>query len=107
MVKEFINEYGMEILMTILTALAGFIGTQLKKIYESKINTEIKKKYAEQVVKAVEQMYSDLHGDEKYLKAEESLVEMLNEKGISITALECEMLIESVVAELNKVWEKD
>ncbi|MBQ0090297.1 MAG: hypothetical protein KBT27_13305 [Prevotellaceae bacterium] len=97
----------MTILYAILTAIAGFIGSQLKKLYEQKINTETKKKAAETVVKAIEQLYSGLEGSEKYIKAFESLNELLAEKGISITELECQMLIESVVAEFNRGWEKD
>lgn len=106
MLKEFINEYGVELLMAILTALAGFIGTQLKKLYEQKVNTEVKKKTAEMVVKAVEQLYSNLDGSEKFYKAFATLNEMLEAKGIVVTELECEMLIESVVSEFNKKWEK-
>lgn len=107
MLKEFINEYGMTILYAILTAIAGFIGSQLKKLYEQKINTETKKKAAETVVKAIEQLYNDLEGSEKYIKAFESLNELLEEKGIAITELECQMLIESVVAEFNRKWTKE
>ena len=51
--------------------------------------------------KAVEQLYHDLGGPEKLEKAQEGIRQMLEEKGIPISALEMDMLIESVVAEFN------
>lgn len=106
MFNDFIKEYGLTILYAIVTAVAGFLATQFKRLYEQYVNTETKQKCAETVCKAIEQMYQDLHGEEKYLKAQEALGQMLAEKGIIITELECEMLIESAIAEFNKVWDK-
>ena len=100
-VGMFIQEYGMTILCTILTGIAGFIGAQIKKIYEKHIQDDTKKKVVEDCVKAVEQIYHDLSGEEKKQKAIENIVEMLNEKGISIAPIEIEMLIESVVCSFN------
>ena len=54
-----------------ITALAGYIGVQLKNLFEKTVNTKIKKNVARTVVRAVEQLYQDLHGEEKYNKAEE------------------------------------
>lgn len=107
MFKEFINEWGYQLIFAIATAVAGYIGTQLKRIYESKVNDSRKKKFAEDSVKAVEQVYKNLHGEEKFNKALECLTERLNQEGINWTKLECELLIESVVLELNKPWIED
>ena len=52
-------------------------------------------------VKAVEQLYHDLGGPEKLEKAKEGIEDMLNEKGIPITELEMNLLIEAVVSEFN------
>ena len=101
LVSEFIDSYGMTIIYAILTALAGFIASQIKKIYQEKIDNQTKKDVVETCVKAVEQLYRDLHGAEKLEKAKESIVEMLNQKGIEITELELDMLIEEIVAEFN------
>jgi len=81
-----------EILTFALTAIVGFIGARVKAF----INDETKRKVAKTVVSAVEQLYKDLSGAEKLQKAKESIVEMLNEKGINITELELNMLIEEV-----------
>lgn len=100
-VTNFISEYGLMILYALLTALAGFIGTQIKKIYENHVNDETKQKVVATCVKAVEQLYQDLNGEEKLNKAKENIVAMLSTKGIEITDIEIDMLIESCVAELN------
>lgn len=99
--NAFISEYGLLIIYTLLTAFAGFIGTQIKRLYEKHINTDRKRKVVETCVKAVEQLYSDLDGAEKLEKAKENILAMLSQESIEITELEMDMLIESVVAEFN------
>ena len=101
MIADFIDNYGLTIIYAVLTAVAGFIASQIKKIYEEKVNTQTKKDVVKTCVKAVEQLYRDLHGAEKLEKEKESIVEMLNQKGIEITELELDMFIEEVVAEFN------
>lgn len=99
---EFVQQYGMMILSTILTAIAGFIGVQLKRIYEKHVADDVKKKVVEDCVKAVEQLYNDLSGEEKKEKAIENIVAILNEKGISIAPIEIEVLIEATVSTFNE-----
>lgn len=99
--NAFISEYGLLIIYTLLTAFAGFIGTQIKRLYEKHINTDRKRKVVETCVKAVEQLYHDLDGAEKLEKAKENILAMLSQESIEITELEMDMLIESVVAEFN------
>ena len=53
---------------------------------------------------AVEQIYKDLNGPEKFEMALQSMTDILNEKGITITALEARMLIEAAVGEFNNVF---
>lgn len=93
------------VLGIVLTAFAGYIAAKLKSIYEKKINTETEKQIAETVVKAVEQMYKTLDGDEKFLLAENYIIDILRSKGIKISDDEIECLIEAVVCEFNKSWE--
>lgn len=103
LIKTFISEYGTQIIYTILTAIAGYIGVIVKRY----INDKTKESVAKTVVKAVEQIYTDLHGDDKLNKAIESATGIFNEKGISVTELELRMLIESALAEFNKAFNKD
>ncbi|MBQ7670543.1 MAG: hypothetical protein IJS45_07475 [Clostridia bacterium] len=90
------------LIATLITAFAGLLGVVVKRLGEKYINTKIKKDVARTVVSAVEQIYKDLHGEEKFSKAREALEDMLAEKGIVITDLELQMLIESAVSEFNK-----
>ena len=105
-ITNFISEYGLMILYALLTALAGFIGTQIKKIYENHVNDETKQKVVATCVKAVEQLYKDLHGEEKYNEVVKSASEMLSLKGIFISDLELKILIEAAVGEFNNVFAK-
>lgn len=102
MMQQFIAEYGAAIIYALVTGIAGFIGLQIKEIYKKYVDDERKEKVVKTVVKAVEQLYSDLSGEEKLQKAIESITEMLNEKGIAITELEIRMLIESAVEEMKE-----
>ena len=83
--------------ITILTAVATYIGTQIKNVVIEKVNTEQKKKIVETTCKAINQLYKDLDGPTKFEKAKENILEQLNDKGIKITELELQMLIECTV----------
>ena len=108
MFGEFIAEYGTAILYAVITAIAGYIGTGIKKLYQKYIDDKTKEKVAITVVKAVKQLYNDLDGEEKLEKAIEYISEMLSEKGINASELEIRMLIESAVSEIKeKVTESE
>ena len=106
MFAEFISQYGMEILYTLVMAVAGYIGLQAKNLYQKYVNDQTKKDVAKTVVRGVEQIYKDLHGEEKLNKALEAASEMLGEKGIHITEFEMKMLIEAAVGEFNDAFNK-
>ena len=107
LLKNFISENGTEILGAIITAIAGYIGVVLKNLYTKYINDKTKQSVVKTCVQAIEQLYKDLHGEEKLNKVIESATDMLTEKGISITDLELRMLIESAVGEFNDNFNKD
>ena len=106
MFSEFVNTYGMQILYTILTAIAGWLGIVIKNLVQKYINDKTKKDVAKSAVKFVEQVYKDLHGDEKLNEALTAASAMLAEKGITTTDLELRVLIEAAVAEFNGTFEK-
>lgn len=106
MFAEFVNEYGTTILYTIITAIAGYIGIVVKNLYTKYINDKTKQAVAKTVVQGVEQIYKDLHGEEKLNLALQAASEMLLEKDITITDLELRMLIEAAVAEFNDAFHK-
>lgn len=106
MFAEFVNAYGTQILYTIVTAIAGYIGIVLKNLVAKYINDKTKKEVAKNAVQFVEQVYKNLHGEEKLIEALGAASEMLAEKGITVTELELRVLIEAAVAEFNKAFEK-
>ena len=111
---ELIQSNILEIVVTFLTAFATYIATRFKKKYEEHINTLEKQKIVKTVVNAIEQLYKDLDGPTRKEKAKDKLliferndILMLNEKGIVITELEMDMMIEAVVNGFNQGLQKD
>ena len=70
-------------------------------MYTKYANTKTKKDVVDTAIKAVEQLYTDIHGADKLAEAMKGATEMLAEKGITISELELKMLIEASLAELN------
>lgn len=101
-ILEIIQPYLMEILIAILTGVASFIGVKIKKVYEEYINTKIKKDIVDSTVKYIEQVFKNIHGEEKLELAKEKALEWLNEKGIAVSETELEILIEASVNGFNK-----
>lgn len=104
---EFFADYLMEILGIVLSAFAAWLGMTLKNLYTKHVNTQIKKDVVATVVEAVEQIYKDLHGEEKLNKAIEAASEMLKAQGVPVTELELKTLIESAVGSFNGVFYTD
>ena len=98
---EIFVTYALPVIVAALTAIAGYVGTQIKMLYEKYVNNKVKQDVVRTCVKAAEQLYHDLGGAEKLKKAQAGVRQMLEEKGIPITELEMNMLIESVVSEFN------
>ena len=103
--KVFINQYGLEIVTTIVTAIVGYIAVVAKNLAQKYINDKTKKDVAKIVVSGIEQCYKALEGPQKLQKALEAASSMLAEKGIKVTEVELRMLLESALSEFNKVFE--
>lgn len=103
-ITQIVNTYGLEIIGTILTALAGTLALALKKLATKYIDTKVKQDIARTVVQGVEQLYKHLSGKEKLDKALEAAAEMLAAQGITVTDLELRMLLEAAVGEFNDVF---
>lgn len=106
MFAEFIDTYGLEIIFTVFTTIATAIGFLVKKLYTRFVNNKIKKEIADTVVLGVEQMYKNLHGEEKLNKAIEAASEMLENAGITVSTFELKMLLEAAVAKFNDAFNK-
>lgn len=101
MFNDFLTNYGMELLYTVVIGIAGYIGLAIKKVIQRVADDRTKESIARTVVKAVQQIYKDLNGEEKLIKATENIAEMLADKNIIINDLEIRMLIEAAVREMN------
>ena len=104
--KEFIANYGMEIISAIVSALIGYIAVGIKKIVDKRINDDAKRAIAKTVVQAVEQIYKDVGGEKKLEMGISFMADLLTEKGIKATPTEIRLLIEDAVGEFNEVFKK-
>ena len=103
---NFLNQYFYQIILVLLLALAGFLGSQARKLRDKVITTEIKQVIVRNVVRFIEQTYIDVHGPEKLAAAMARASELLQEYGITITELELVTLIEAAVNEFNNAFAK-
>ena len=106
MFAEFMAQYGTELLNYILIGIAGYLGIVAKNLVQKYLNDKTKQKIARIAARGVEQMYKELHGEEKLTKALEAAAEMLTERGITVTHFELKMLIEDAVGEFNEAFKK-
>ena len=97
----------LEILVTLFTVIITYVSKKLKKKFEEYINTDAKQKIVKMVVNATEQLYKNLDGEQKLIKAKENIIALIKEKGLSITELEMDMMIEEVVNNFNQILKKD
>lgn len=89
-----------------LTAIAGYVALQLKNYINSKKENELIKNIVQTAVKAGEQMYKNVHGEEKFNLVFEGAADMLLQHGIQVSEFELKWLIESAVAEFNDAFNK-
>lgn len=100
------KQYVMQIVLMILLALAGWLGVQVKNLYNKYVTTEVKQAVCRTCVRFVEQVYTDLHGREKLRKAMERATRILATYDIHITEDELEAMLEAAVNEFNKSFAK-
>ena len=106
MFVEIINAYGVEIIGTLLLALAGIFGMVAKSMAAKYLDTDTKRTLAKVVVQFIEQVYVDLHGEEKLNAALAVFADILREKKINATETEMYVLIEAAVAEFNEAFKR-
>lgn len=96
-------------LLALLVAIIGYVakiaGTQVQRVsdkYAIKAKLEANKTIVDLSVKYVQQVFKDADGKAKYEEAKNKALEIMGEKGISITDAELNMLIEASVANFKK-----
>ena len=102
--NQFMSEYGIQIIGTLLLGLAGALGIIFKNLATKYLNDKTKQAIARTVVSAVEQIYKDIHGEEKLTEGLKMFSTLLAEKGIKISELEMKVLLEAAVGEFNEVF---
>lgn len=101
---EAIQSNLMEIVVTIVTAVAGWLGVQIKNAYTKYVDTKLKKEIVKSTVEYVEQIAKGvtMSSQTKFDKAKKKALEWLTEKGLKVSDTELEVLIESAVKALNE-----
>ena len=106
MFNYFVTNYGTQLIGLIMLAVLGSIAYAAKQIVRTYLNDETKLGIAKTVVRFVEQVWKELHGQDKLQKALEKAEEMLRKKNIPFDADEMMVLIEAAVQEMNEVFQK-
>ena len=103
-IMELIQENLIQLFISIIIAVASWLGVQIKNAYVKYIDTKTKKEIVKATVEYVEQISKSISisSENKFNKAKEKALEWLNEKGIKISDTELEILIESAVQAFNK-----
>lgn len=87
---------------SVIAILFGVLGAKIKRMYTEKTQNEAAKVVVDNVVRWVQQVYYELEGPEKLQKALTEASTILNEKGITISETELDMMIESAVYGLKQ-----
>ena len=104
MFDYFVYTYGPTLVLSILCAVFGALGHAAKQLWRSYVNTKEKESVAYTVAAFVEQVWKDIHGHDKLMKALETASELLKKKNIDFDAEEMRVLIEAAVAEFNDAF---
>ena len=103
-ILEILNTYGLELLKAIVMLIAGTLGLILCKLATRYLNTETKRTLARTGVMFVEQVFKDLHGEEKMAKFLDYAAARLKSYGIKFDAEEMKALAEAFLAEFNNAF---
>lgn len=87
---------------TVISVLLGVLAAKIKTTYNNKVQDETVRAIVESVVRWTQQVYKDCDGPEKLQTALQKASDILNEKGITVSESELNMLIESVVYGLKQ-----
>ena len=101
MLQYFMDAYLPDILMAIVVGISGMLALAVQKFLSKHLNTEMKMTVARTAQKFVEQIFKDIHGQEKLDMALKTAAELLAAKGIKFDKAEMIILIEAAVAEWN------
>ena len=87
---------------TVISVLLGVLAAKIKTTYNNKVQDETVRTIVESVVRWAQQIYEDCDGPEKLQAALQKASDILNEKGITVSESELNVLIESAVYGLKQ-----
>lgn len=94
----------LNLVVAVLTALVGVATKSLVSFLKKKgvvAQIQNNKEVVAIVVKAVEQMYGQLKGEEKLDMAKMELIKLMQQKKIKMTEAEIDLMIEAMVKEMK------
>ncbi len=94
----------LSIAVTVVMAIAGWVGTKLGKYIDEQKNSKQIREIVAHTVRYVEQVAKDLGSEQKLELAKARVVDYANTKGLRISEIEVEILIEAFVNELNESY---
>lgn len=104
MINEIIGKYGQQLILLVLSILFGALGIMMRNFCKRFLDTEEKRQVARLAAQYAEQVFKDLHGEDKMRMALKAAAEYLERKGILYNEEELRFLIEAAVGEFNNAF---
>lgn len=95
--EYFLYTYGSQVLLSVLCMLFAGLGLLVRQLAQRYLTDECKRAAAATAVRFAEQVFSDLHGEEKLSKAMEAAALLLKNKRIPFDEKEMRILMEAAL----------
>lgn len=105
-IMQIVSRCLISLIGVVLAAISARLGKQMGKIWREKAKSEAVQSVARSCVAAVEQMYHDFAGEEKLKRALFYCENLLQEKGIAISAEEMRIALEAALCEWKGAFEE-
>lgn len=99
--REVLKELIVQLVPVLLEIFLAIVGGIILRYIKNKLKNDESYNIIKNVVQATEQIYIDIHGNEKLQMAEKRAKAILKSKGIDLSDIEITTLIESAVHEMN------
>lgn len=103
-----LQEAVMQLAVVVITGLVSVLTAKATAYFKEKgllAKLDAKKKSVDIAVNAVEQIYYQENGPERYKQARTRAIDLLNKQGITITEQELDTLIEAAVAGMKQGYD--
>ena len=103
-----LQEAVIQLAVVVITGLVSVLTAKATAYFKEKgllAKLDAKKKSVDIAVNAVEQIYYEEEGPERYKQARTRAIDLLNKQGITITEQELDTLIEAAVAGLKQGYD--